>query len=89
MRLVRPGKSILNIIICLCALAQSSPAQSKRTVIAASTILDGKGYVLRKTRIVVEGSKIVSIDPHAGPVDFDLTGLTVLPGWIDSHVREF
>ena len=30
---------------------------------------------------------MVSIDPQAGPVDFDLTGLTVLPGWIDSHVH--
>ena len=84
---VRSAKFILKVIICLGALAQSSPAQSKRIVIAASTILDGKGHVLRNTRLVVEGSKIVSIDPHAGPVDFDLTGLTVLPGWIDSHVH--
>lgn len=57
MRLVGPAKSILNIIICLCALAQSSPAQSKRIVIAASTILDGKGHVLSKTRIVVDCSQ--------------------------------
>jgi imidazolonepropionase-like amidohydrolase len=43
--------------------------------------------VLRNTRIVVEGAKIVAIDPKAGPVDYDLRGLTVLPGWIDSHVH--
>jgi imidazolonepropionase-like amidohydrolase len=56
-------------------------------VIAASEVLDGKGGVLHDTRIVVEGAKIVAIDPSAGPVDYDLRGLTVLPGWIDAHVH--
>lgn len=56
-------------------------------VVAASTILDGKGHVLKNTRIVVEGTKIVAIDPKASPIDYDLRGLTVLPGWIDSHVH--
>ena len=59
----------------------------RRIVIAASTVLDGQGHVLRDTRIVIEGSKIVLIDPKAGPVDYDLRGLTVLPGWIDAHVH--
>jgi imidazolonepropionase-like amidohydrolase len=36
---------------------------------------------------VIEGAKIVAIDPKAGPVDYDLRGLTVMPGWIDSHVH--
>src|ERR1019366_159052 len=40
-----------------------------------------------KKRIVVEGSKIVAIDAKAGPVDYDLDTLTVLPGWIDAHVH--
>ncbi len=62
-------------------------AQQKRIVIAAHTILDGRGHVLHDTRIVVEGSKIVAIDPKAGPVDYDLGTLTVLPGWIDAHVH--
>ena len=66
------------------ASAQTPP---KRTVIAASILLDGKGHVMRNTRIVVEGAKIVAIDPKAGPVDYDLSGLTVLPGWIDAHAH--
>jgi len=56
-------------------------------VIAADTALDGKGGALRKTRIIIEGSKIVAIDPKAKPIDYDLRGLTVLPGWIDAHVH--
>ena len=63
----------------------------KRTVIAASTLLDGRGRVLHDVRIVVEGSKIVAVetktDPKAAPADYDLRGLTVLPGWIDAHVH--
>jgi imidazolonepropionase-like amidohydrolase len=50
-------------------------------------VLDGRGRVLRDIRIVIEGSKIVAIDPKAGPVDYDLRGLTVMPGWIDAHVH--
>src|SRR4030095_5281297 len=40
-----------------------------------------------KTRIVIEGSKIVAIEPKAKPIDYDLRDLTVLPGWIDAHVH--
>ncbi len=72
------------------ALAQQPPAASrarKRIVIAASTLFDGMGHVLHDTRIVIEGTKIVAIDPKAAPVDYDLRGLTVLPGWIDAHVH--
>src|SRR6266404_3609190 len=78
-------------ILVICASAQKNPttiqAQKRRIVIAASGLLDGRGHVLRDTRIVVEGSKIVALDPNSSPVDYDLRGFTVLPGWIDSHVH--
>jgi imidazolonepropionase-like amidohydrolase len=74
------------VLICVSFQIQSqTPSPARRIVIAASTILDGKGGVLRNTRIVVEGTKIVAIDPKASPVDYDLSGLTVMPGWIDAH----
>jgi imidazolonepropionase-like amidohydrolase len=92
---MRPAKILLGILSLLgvCAIAQRTSSQTssqvsapgKRIVIAASTLLDGKGGVLHDTRIVVEGSKIVAIDSKATPVDYDLQGLTVLPGWIDAH----
>src|SRR5437660_1868421 len=78
-------------ILCVCASAQtnstSAPAKKGRIVIGASVLLDGRGHVSRDTRIVVEGSKIVALDPKASPIDYDLRGFTVLPGWIDSHVH--
>jgi imidazolonepropionase-like amidohydrolase len=78
-------------ILSLGGVAQpASPemtSPSKPVVIAASAVLDGQGHVLRDTRIVINGAKIASIDPKAEPVDYDLRGLTVLPGWIDAHVH--
>src|SRR5436190_22439123 len=89
------------IFLCASSLSQtnSSVASSgarptgsapKRIVIAPSTVLDGKGGVLRDIRIVIEGTKVIALEKtgsKAGPVDYDLRGLTVLPGWIDSHVH--
>jgi imidazolonepropionase-like amidohydrolase len=87
----------VRILLCIlgtlgiCDRAQGvsaqTPAPTKRIVLAASTVLDGKGSVVRDTSIVIEGSKIVALDPKARAADYDLRGLTVLPGWIDAHVH--
>jgi len=63
--MMKSKKIILCILILgLCAAAQplssQSPASGKRIVIAANAVFDGKGRVLRNTRIVIEGSKIVA-----------------------------
>jgi len=81
-------RGILSILV-ISALPQQSSCQTsrppKRTVIAASAVLDGKGHLLRDTSIVIEGSKIIAVGPQATAIDYDLRGLTVLPGWIDAH----
>jgi imidazolonepropionase-like amidohydrolase len=81
----------LSIFTIIGAAAENNPAtassQKKRVVIAAKVLFDGRGKVLRDTHIVVEGSKIVALDPKAMPVDYDLRDFTVMPGWIDSHVH--
>ena len=91
---MRPAKvaSCMLIIVGVSALAPRSSAQmsasSQPIAIAASMLLDGKGHVSHDVRILIEGSKIVTIDSKVdGPVDYDLRGLTVLPGWIDAHVH--
>lgn len=88
---MRFSKAVL-ILFCLLGIGSpghqlraQTPAPNKRIVIAASVAFDGKGRVLRNTRIVIEAGKIISLDPKAGPVDYDLRGLTVMPGWIDMH----
>ena len=56
-------------------------------VLLTSTILDGKGGVLRDQRLVINGSRIESVGKGSEPLTYDLRGLTVMPGWIDTHVH--
>jgi imidazolonepropionase-like amidohydrolase len=79
--------SFITIYALVQTLSAQTPPSPQRIVLAASTVLDGKGHILRNTRIVVENSKIIALDPKAAPVDYDLRGMTVLPGWIDAHVH--
>jgi imidazolonepropionase-like amidohydrolase len=62
-------------------------ADQRPIVIKASTVFDGKGKTLHNTIIVVEGSKIASVGGAmpANAVVYDLSKLTVSPGWIDTH----
>src|SRR5271155_5419568 len=66
-------------------------AQEKPVVLRVSTMLDGRGHVVKDQRITVQAGKITAIEPNAagaasGAV-YDLRGLTALPGWIDAHVH--
>ena len=66
------------------ALLTQPPA---RTVIAVGTALDGRGGVIRDTRIVIQDGRIAAIDAGAAPIDIDLRGRVLMPGWIDTHVH--
>jgi len=79
---VRPFLGFALLLLKPCAFAQEQPI-----VIAADAVLDGRGHILKDTRVVIHGGKIVRIDPSAAPINYDLRGLTVLPGLIDCHVH--
>src|SRR5580693_8474051 len=72
-------------------VSRPAAAQERPIVLKAATILDGKGQILRNTIIVVEAGKIARIggDAPAGAITYDLTSLTVTPGWIDTHAHIF
>jgi imidazolonepropionase-like amidohydrolase len=70
------------IFVFTLAIASAQPI-----VINTSTVLDGKGGVLKDRQIVIEGSKIQTVQPGKAPATYDLRGLTVMPGWIDAHVH--
>ncbi len=83
---MRPLRLLVTALLVLVA-ARGTPAQDVRIILAVGTLIDGRGQILHDTRIVVQGSKIVAIDPKAAPIDHDLRGLTVMPGWIDTHIH--
>src|ERR1035437_8624617 len=62
-------------------------AYGQAVVIRTSTLLDGKGHVLNNTDLVIEGGRITRIGDAKGKPAIDLTGMTVMPGWIDTHVH--
>ena len=80
-------------IVCklalLALLSTCIAGQERPVVLKASTVLDGKGQTLRNTIIVVENGKISRIggEAPAGAITYDLSGLTVTPGWIDTHAH--
>jgi len=56
-------------------------------VVRAPRVIDGRGHVLRKAAIVVDGGKIVAVEVHPKKVDIDLANATLMPGGIDTHVH--
>lgn len=66
-------------------LAFSAFAQT--LVLQTGTILDGRGGVLRNQQITIESGRIVKIAPGTAKADYDLRALTLMPGWIDTHVH--
>jgi len=80
-----PMKKAIAIWTLLGAGAAVSIAQP--IVIKTTTLLDGKGGVLKNKEIVIEGSKISRVADARGTATYDLSGLTVMPGWIDTHTH--
>ena len=70
----------------------SAPGQpsGETTVLRTARIFDGRGQVLADRDLVVRDGRIAEVAP-AGSVPgdrvYDLTALTVLPGYIDTHVH--
>jgi imidazolonepropionase-like amidohydrolase len=73
--------------LCSLILAFAAPACAQPIVLQTSTILDGKGGVLKNQQIVIEGGRIISVGPGKARATHGLRGLTVMPGWIDTHVH--
>jgi imidazolonepropionase-like amidohydrolase len=64
-------------------------AVSGQTIaIRAGTVLDGRGGVQKNVRITIQGSRILRAEPGgSGAVNYDLSHLTLMPGWIDTHIH--
>src|SRR5437867_6765096 len=68
-------------------LLSTVAAQANEMVIRAARILDGRGRSIPNAAAVVDGTKIVRIDPKPAHVDIDLGDRTLMPGAIDTHVH--
>jgi imidazolonepropionase-like amidohydrolase len=65
-------------------LAQTSPG----VMIRAGRVIDGRGGVVNgPTLVSIQAGKIAAINVNTGTVTYDLSNLTLLPGFIDTHVH--
>lgn len=66
----------------------ASIALAQPVVIRTTALIDGKGHVLKNQDLVIGGGKIAKIGPSSkAKPDVDLSGMTVMPGLIDTHVH--
>jgi imidazolonepropionase-like amidohydrolase len=70
----------------LAAISLAAQASSPVTIRAAE-VIDGRGGVQKNVVVTIRDSKIDRIGPSTGAVTYDLGSLTLLPGFIDTHVH--
>jgi imidazolonepropionase-like amidohydrolase len=80
------------IVLACMAFASVMFAQDRPVVLRVKTMIDGTGkQTTTPMNIVVQNGKITSVGIQrswpANAVVYDLTSLTVLPGWVDTHVH--
>lgn len=75
--------------LCLCfvLVVSSARAQTDTVFLRAPLTLDGRGTALRDVTVAVHGPKIVRVARREGHPTYDLTGFTLMPGGIDTHVH--
>ncbi len=79
-------RRVLYVLACA-FVAGSAFSQTPAITLETDTVLDGRGKVLKNARIVIRDGRIESVASGAGSTTYDLRGLTVMPGWIDTHVH--
>jgi imidazolonepropionase-like amidohydrolase len=77
----------LPIGVLLAALTASGAAQSPAITIKAARVIDGRGGVISNAMVTVERGRITKVGPAEEFAIFDLGELTLLPGFIDTHVH--
>lgn len=73
--------------VLLMLVSTLAPAQGPEVTLRARTVIDGKGQILRNTVVSVRDGKISRVGGTSGAVTYDLGALTLMPGFIDTHVH--
>jgi imidazolonepropionase-like amidohydrolase len=62
-------------------------AGAQPIVVKTTALFDGQGHLLHNRQIVIENGRISRISAAKDKPAIDLSGFTVMPGWIDTHVH--
>ncbi len=82
-------KHAYSLVVIVCGLGTALTfGQATQTVtIRSGRVIDGRGQVAAIRTITISGSTIDRIAITKDPVTYDLSALTLLPGFIDTHVH--
>ena len=80
-------KTLCVSVLVVVLTGASATAQNTPVTIRAGRLIDGAGGVRDNVRLTIDGSRIARLDRLRGAVTYDLSDMTVMPGWIDTHVH--
>ena len=75
------------LLLAACAATFVAAQTPAATTIRVGTLLDGRGGSQQNVVVTIQNGKIASVGRSSGPVTHDLSTLTLLPGFIDTHVH--
>ena len=88
MRSLRFLSRALLAVLLLGSASAAHPADNGRVMIRVGRLLDGRGGAIDNATVVIEGSRIVAVESgKSESPTWDLRGLTLMPGGIDTHVH--
>lgn len=85
-----PFRYSLSLLALFLSVSPPAAGQDRPVVLRADRVLDGRGASSTDATIVVRGSGIADVGSAGVPresVVYDLQGVTLLPGLIDTHVH--
>jgi imidazolonepropionase-like amidohydrolase len=68
-------------------IARPAAQAPELVTLRAARVFDGRGHTFPDGMVTIRGSRIERVAPAAGPATRDLGSLTLLPGFIDTHVH--
>ncbi len=79
---------VLIFCVLLAAGGALTIAQGPQTItIRAGRLVDGRGGTRQNVVVTIRDGKIADVGQANGPVSYDLSKFTLLPGFIDTHVH--
>ena len=80
-------KILLFACVVLAAGVNAQQPNSIATTVRAGRVIDGRGGVTNNATVTIRDGKIVSVGSASGSPTIDLGNLTLMPGFIDTHVH--
>ena len=85
--MIRRHVFVVAAVVLACIASRPLDAQIDAITLRAPLVIDGRGGSRTDTMVTVKDGKIRVLGPATGTPTNDLAGLTLLPGFIDTHVH--